>query len=217
MNKKKLAIAKRFIEERKKITGIRSKFAELIEESEARIRGWEKGSEIPSSILPKFVEAGLDVVYIITGKRKPSEAIPLPEIAPDDFCEIPFYPDEIAAGLPLNVRDNPEGIVIVHRDWCKQPEHMVAVRVSSTGTSMEPTIPAGAIVTIDISLNNPEKLLGQVIAIYKKDDGATIKRLSKTSHGWCGVPDNRDPQHSVIVIEEGDRIIGKVSSIHYAL
>ncbi len=145
------------------------------------------------------------------------QILQIPSVAPEDFQEIPFYPDEIAAGQPLEVRDDPEGIVIVHKDWCKQPENTVAVRVSSTGTSMEPTIPAGAIVTIDTTPTEPDKLLGQAVAIYKKDDGATIKRLAQTTKGWCGIPDNRDPKHQVIMIEDGDRIIGKVNSVHYAL
>ena len=141
----------------------------------------------------------------------------LPDIAPEDFREIPFYPDEIAAGQPLEIRDAPEGIVIIHKDWCKNKDNMVAVRVSSTGTSMEPTIPAGAIVTIDTTPISPERLLNMPVALYKKDDGATIKRLRKTARGWCGVPDNRDPEHEIIIIEEGDRIIGKINSVHYAL
>ena len=161
--------------------------------------------------LYKAAEANL----VNTPKEHPP--LQLPGIAPEDFREIPFYPDEIAAGQPLEIRDAPEGIVIIHKNWCKQPEHMVAVRVSSTGTSMEPTIPAGAIVTIDTSMTAPKTLLGQTVAIYKKDDGATIKRLAQTTKGWCGIPDNRDPRHQVIMLEEGDRIIGKVNSVHYAL
>ena len=158
--------------------------------------------------------------YIMTGRAELKyevTPIDLPDIAPEDFQEIPFYPDEIAAGQPLEVRDAPEGIVIVHKDWCKQPEYTVAVRVSSTGTSMEPTIPAGAIVTIDTSPKDIETLLGKPVAIYKNGDGATIKRLTKTTKGWCGVPDNRAPSNEVIMIEEGDRIIGKVNSVHYTL
>ena len=80
-----------------------------------------------------------------------------------------------------------------------------------------PTIPSGAIVTIDTSICIPEPLLGKVVAIYKKDDGATIKRLGRTDHGWCGIPDNRDPQYAIITINHGDRIIGKINSVHYAL
>ena len=34
---------------------------------------------------------------------------------------------------------------------------------------------------------------------------------------WCGVPNNRAPSHRVIMIEKGDRIIGKVNNVHYAL
>lgn len=155
--------------------------------------------------------------YYIHKHELSEEALALPDISPEDFREIPFYGDEIAAGQPLEMRDSPEGIVIVHKDWCKQPENMVAVRVSSTGTSMEPTIPAGAIVTIDTTTREPKFLLGQAVAIYKNGDGATIKRLTQTTKGWCGVPDNRDPINQVIMIEEGDRIVGRVNSVHYAL
>ena len=217
MNKNKLNVSERFLEERKKIILNRSKFAELSGISESTLRRWEKGSEIPASILPTLKEAGLDIDYIITGKRNEPINLILPDTAPENFREIPLYPDEIAAGQPLEIRDQPEGIVVVHKDWCKQPEHMVAVRVSSTGESMQPTIPAGSIVTVDTTPTTPESLLGEVVAIQKHDDGATIKRLTKTSRGWCGVPDNRDPIHNVIIIEEGDRIIGKVTSVHYAL
>ena len=217
MNKNKLNVSERFLEERKKINLNRSKFAKLSGISESTLRRWENGSEIPASVLPTLKEAGLDVDYIITGEYKEPINLILPDTAIDNFKEIPLYPDEIAAGQPLEIRDQPEGIVVIHKDWCKQPEHMVAVRVSSTGESMQPTIPAGAIVTIDTTPTTPEALLGEVVAIQKKDDGATIKRLTKTSRGLCGVPDNRDPIHDVIIIEEGDRIIGRVNSVHYVL
>ena len=178
-----------------------------------------KTKQAIKNIKASYIEkrSNLEFPKQIVDFEKESLAIKCPDIAPEDFREIPFYPDEIAAGQPLEIRDAPEGIVIIHKDWCKQPEHMVAVRVSSTGTSMEPTIPAGAIVTIDTSMTAPKTLLGQPVAIYKKDDGATIKRLAQTTKGWCGIPDNRDPIHQVIMLEEGDRIIGKVNSVHYAL
>ncbi len=178
---------------------------------------YEKWAKILESVGENAVR---NAAYILTGRadlKYSVQPIKLPDITPEDFREIPFYPDEVAAGQPLEVRDSPEGIVIVHKDWCKQTKHMVAVRVSSTGTSMEPTIPAGAIVTIDTTPIEPKLLLGKPVAIYKKDDGTTIKRLAQTTKGWCGIPDNRDPIHQVIMIEDGDRIIGKVNSVHYAL
>ena len=213
----KLEICRRFLQERENIEKNRSKFARKTGLSESAMRKWEKSTEIPGSAFAILEEAGLDMHFVLTGKSKELPVIEFPDLSPKDFREIPFYPDEIAAGQPLEVRDAPEGIVIIHKDWCKQPDKMVAVRVSSTGTSMEPTIPAGAIVTIDTTPIEPTLLLGKPVAIYKKDDGTTIKRLAQTTKGWCGIPDNRDPIHQVIMIEEGDRIIGKVNSVHYAL
>ena len=219
MENNKFAISKRFYEERKKTQENRSELSRLLEIPSNTIKKWEEGTEIPGSAIGKLEAAGIDMQYVLTGKHKELPVIELPEITNEDFREIPFYPDEIAAGRPLEMRDQPEGIVVVHRDWCKNPDKMVAVRVSKTGTSMEPTIPAGAIVTIDISKNIPEPLFGEVIVIYKKDDGCTLKRLGKTDKGWCGIPDNRSFEHNIVLIdfENNDRIVGKVNSVHYTL
>ncbi len=184
----------------------------------------------------QIAEASLGFTdYLATSRRieamraayQPPEPSALTAIAPTaaslaadsaaNMLEIPFYPDEIAAGQPLEIRDAPEGRICLDPKWCRHPENMVAVRVSATGSSMEPTIPAGAIVTIDLSLHSPEALHGKIVAIYKDGEGATIKRLRRIGSGWCGIPDNRDPQHAVITLDPGDRLIGRVTSVHYAL
>lgn len=219
-----LARAERLKEERKKIWESRSDFRTSTGLSDRSLEGWEQGIPFPPECLEEIAKHGGDALYILTGKRQPKTepvVYDFPDIGPEDFREVPFYPDEIAAGQPLAVRDRPEGVVVIHKEWCPRPEVCVAVRVSSTGRSMEPTIPAGAIVVIDTSVVRPERLIGKIVAIYKGDhgieEGVTIKRLAQTKRGWCGVPDNRDPDFQIIVIEEGDRIIGKVASVHYRM
>jgi phage repressor protein C with HTH and peptisase S24 domain len=138
------------------------------------------------------------------------------EKALSDFYVLPLYADEAAAGEPLEMRDTEiEGPAIIHRNWCPHPDQTDYVRIAATGASMEPTIPAGAIVTIDRSAADPERLLGRIVGIGLRDDGVTIKRLRRTERGgYVGVPDNPDPEFRTIHLEEGDRIIGQVNTVH---
>ncbi len=131
---------------------------------------------------------------------------------PNNFYEIPYFPDGIAAGNPREVSDHPDGVVILHKDWCPHPGDTSAARLSSTATSMEPTIMAGSIITVDHSMTDPKELDGEVVAIHKKDDGITVKRLKKIGKRWCGAPDN--PDYDIIEIEEGDHIVGLVTTHH---
>jgi phage repressor protein C with HTH and peptisase S24 domain len=133
-----------------------------------------------------------------------------------DFYVLPLYADEAAAGEPIEMRDQEiEGPAVIHRNWCPHPERTDYVRIAATGTSMEPTIPAGAIITIDRSVTEPEPLLGKVVALGLRDDGVTVKRLRRTERGgYIGVPDNPDPAHRTLYLEEGDRIIGQVNTVH---
>ncbi len=151
-------------------------------------------------------------------------------IVPDDFKKINFYPEAIAAGEPKFTNDYKQGVVIIHKDWAKNAHNLVATRIAHNATSMEPTIPAGSIITVDRTLalqGNIKALVGEIVVIYKRDeDGTTVKRLNEIDGDYCGVPDNRSHEHRVIKINlksndgtntDCDRIIGKVNSIHYAL
>ena len=131
---------------------------------------------------------------------------------PTNFYEIPYFPDGIAAGNPKEISDHPDGVVILHKDWCSHPLETSAARLSDKAHSMEPTIMAGSIITVDHSMTNPKELDGEVVAIHKKDDGITVKRLKKIGKRWCGAPDN--PDYDIIEIEEGDHIVGLVTTHH---
>ena len=131
---------------------------------------------------------------------------------PNDFYEIPYFPDGIAAGNPKEIKEYPDGVVILHKDWCAHPLETSAARLDDSAHSMEPTIMAGSIITVDHAITDPKELDGEVVAIHKNYAGITVKRLKKIGDRWCGIPDN--PEYEVIELEEGDCIIGLVTTHH---
>ncbi len=129
-----------------------------------------------------------------------------------DFYEIPYFPDGIAAGNPKEIKEHPDGVVILHKDWCSHPRETSAAKLAATAHSMEPTIMSGSIVTVDHSFTDPKDLIGEVVAIYKANDGVTVKRLQQIGESWVGMSDN--PSYPPIQIEEGDHIVGLVTTHH---
>ena len=134
-----------------------------------------------------------------------------------DFVVLPLLRDAAAAGPGRQIReDDIEGPAIIHRDWCPHPEHTDYVRVS--GDSMEPVIPDRSIVTIDKAQTDPDALLGQVVAVYiVRTESVTIKRLQRDDvdrKRYVAVPDNLTLANRPHVLESGDRIIGRVISVH---
>ena len=93
---------------------------------------------------------------------------------------------------------------------------------------MTPTIPDGSLVTVDVHptvVNNLNALLGKPVAIYRhEDETCTIKRLAKTkARQWIAMPDNlvpvrrREWEYRPFLLEEGDRIVGLVTTVHAQL
>lgn len=212
-----------------------SAFAELIHMDQQRLSGYEKGARIPHHVIAELIGLGMRVEWLLFGKgtmlreKDEAAAIRMMDVrvagaqvewcgnnVSDQFYVLPLYCDEAAAGEPLDMRDTEiEGPAILHRDWCPHPAMTDYVRVSSSGTSMEPTIPAGSIVTIDRSQTEPDKLVGCIVAIGLREGGVTIKRLRRSERdGYVGEPDNQSGEHRPIPLEEGDRIIGRVQTVH---
>ena len=85
------------------------------------------------------------------------------QIAHGDFYAVPLLADPIKAGNPSAIEENDiEGLALIHRNWCGSPETTYALHVN--GDSMDPTIPEGAIVTVDVSQKDAERLRGRVAA-----------------------------------------------------
>lgn len=214
-------------------------FADELEIDQQRLSSYEMGTRVPHQVVASLMKLGAACDWLLFGegpmfieKEQVREIRELQlRLARDagagdangkvekglsDFYVLPLYADEAAAGEPMEMRDTEiEGPAIIHRDWCPHPQETDYVRISRLGTSMEPTIPAGSIVTIDRSLTNPDLLAGKVVAIVKQGGGVTIKRLVRDERGmFVGQPDNPSEQNRPIRIEEGDRIVGKVTTVH---
>ncbi|MFH0911727.1 MAG: S24 family peptidase [Planctomycetota bacterium] len=209
-------------------------FAERLGIDQQRLSSYEMGTRIPHHVIASLMRMGANPEWLLFGTgpvfresekaeairslalRLPERGAAVEEEGLSEFYVLPLYADEAAAGEPLEMRDTAiEGPAIIHRAWCPHPEETDYVRIATTGTSMAPTIPAGAIVTIDRSVTDPEVLVGKIVAIGLRDDGVTVKRLARTERGgFVGVPDNPSGEHRAIPLDEGDRIIGKVNTVH---
>lgn len=236
------SIAQRIRDFRATCPGIttQQEFAQALGIDQQRLSGYEHGTRVPAHVLAALVTLGANPYWLLFGegsmrKGDTSEDIrdaTLKEVSAinasqhkfsqeqlAEFYILPLYSDEVAAGEPLGVRDTEiEGPAIIHRSWCPNPQQTDCLRISQTGNSMEPTIPAGSMVTIDRSCTNPENLLGKIIAIVKHEGGVTIKRLQKTERNkYVGIPDNPGPDNLPIPLEEGDRIAGLVRTVHARL
>jgi SOS-response transcriptional repressor LexA len=130
----------------------------------------------------------------------------------DRLVPIPIARDPISAGSPREVREDPDGVAVICRDWAKNPQNFTVVRVK--GESMHPTIPDGSLVGIDHSRRDPRRLDGKVVAIRKNGE-ATIKRLLIVSDDLAlGMPDNKEEMDKTVVLqgeELNNAIIGKVA------
>ncbi len=233
-------IGLRLREFRKSCTGIETQqaFAAAIGIDQQRLSGYENGTRVPHHVIAALVRLGANPYWLLFGEgamrasagageqlRKmtvsavnPGDAV-YEERAFAEFYVLPLYSDEVAAGQPLEMRDTEiEGPAIIHRAWCPHPEATDYVRVHSSGTSMEPTIPAGSIVTIDRSRTDPEMLLGKIVAIAVHEGGVTLKRLRRTERGgYIGMPDNPTPDNHPVAIADNDRVVGLVQTVHARL
>lgn len=199
----------------------------MIGYSHVQISNIERGIVEPSRDFIKAIEKvyalSWDTLY---GQEKPKEFIARIEITnkdknmieategqnwPERFVPIPIAKDPISGGNPIEVREDPEGVAIIYRDWVRNPENFVAVWMR--GISMEKTIPDGSLVGIDHAQKNIHELDGKMVAIRKNRD-STIKRLKIISKDLVlGLPDNPDSKDIMILAgEEIDTaIIGKVA------
>ncbi len=237
------SINRRLAEIREKLEGPRGKlrFAKRIGESHSNVSRYERGRTIPAHVLARVVKTyGVSARWLLTGRGRmfePTQAeqirslqIALPASEPESasakppapeelaqFQVVPLLrdPDVLAPGRRLT-EDDVERPAVVHRSLCAHPTKTDFVRFRSDG--MEPTVPNGAIIAIDRTYTRPEASLGKVAAIYvPAAKQVIVRRLQRDSakpKRYVGVPDNMTPQNQPHVLDEGDRIIGRVVSVH---
>ena len=236
-------INKRLREAREKLEGPRGKlrFSKRIGESHSNVSRYERGRTIPGHVLARVAFAyGVSPLWLACGKgamfspthadaiRELELAVPSPSGKADgprpttkaemaEFYVLPLLRDPTAAGPGRQITESDvEGPAVIHRAWCPHPTRTDYVRVK--GNSMEPIIPDNSIVTIDKTYTGPDASAGHVVAIYMAaTEEVTIRRLQRddvNAKRFVGVPDNPAPPNRPHVLEAGDRIIGRVLSVH---
>ena len=233
------AIGNRIRQFRLAMAGIstQSAFSNALSVDQQRLSGYENGTKIPHNVIATIVRLGANPYWLLFGEGQMRsnategerwrdlkvQAVDVSgrvgldkgEAVLPEFYILPLYANESAIGTPPDSRDTEvECPAIIHRSWCQRPADTDCVRV--TGRSMEPTIPAGAMITIDRSINEPEKIEGKIAVIGLREGGVTIIRLRRTERGcYVGLPDN--PAFAPISIDAGDRIIGQVQTVFMRL
>ncbi len=233
-------INERFKQLRVVMAGERGKaaFARMIGESHSNVSRYEGGRTIPAHVIARAAAAcGASGRYLLTGEGEmfaDEEArryreMEIKVVAPGDrsyspaaselgeFFVLPLLRNPAAAGPGRHVREEDiEGPAIIHRNWCPNPEKTDYVRIR--GNSMEPGIPDNSIVTIDRAQAGPDYLIGKVVAIYiASTEEVTIKRLQQDGvdpKRFIALPDNMTLENHPYVLEEDDRVIGRVMSVH---
>ncbi len=129
------------------------------------------------------------------------------------YWPVPIVSGYAAAGPPSQVFDHEIDDwvpTIYHQKWSPHPDKTVCVRV--LGESMEPTIPDGGLVAIDLVQRDPGELKAK-IAAFRVDGGVTVKRLFRTDKGlWIARPDNVNSNDLFQFDDDeiSDAVIGKV-------
>ena len=100
-----------------------------------------------------------------------------------------------------------EAVFAVPRKWAPHPGHTSAFRVK--GSSMEPLIGDGYLVIVDGAHNVPQKLYGEIVAMWHRDHGVIISRLYSVDHTDMLIPDNREHKPIAVCLPEW-RVLGKV-------
>ena len=218
-----------------------SSFSHALNVDQQRLSGYENGTKVPHNVIATIVRLGANPYWLLFGegqmrtnsqegeqwRGRQIRAIDVSGRANiedgdailSEFYVLPLYANETVAGIALENRNTEvEGPAIIHRAWCQHPEFTDYVRVVSTEHSMEPVIPAGSMVTIDLSITEPHKLDGKIVAIRILEGDVVIRRLRHTERGqFIGVPDNPSLAYQLITINEGDVIIGQVQTVHARL
>jgi Peptidase S24-like len=148
-------------------------------------------------------------------EQQPSEVIVvspenLPGDSKSDFVAVSLIP---LANLEARSIDHSsiQGHILAYRDWLPHPAETIAVRLNDE--SMFPILPAGSVVAVDRSVNDPQKLHGKMVAA--KPDGVTMIRwLDITGRHMIFRPNQTGREHPLIPMELDDSatnpILGQV-------
>ncbi|ADK83486.1 putative phage repressor [Desulfarculus baarsii DSM 2075] len=234
----RVEIGGRFREIRKQLGLSQQEFASVLGVTQATASRIERGEvsatvEALSGLLCAYPD--LDVGYILCGNTSAIQS-PCPDalevaanICPvirtmnsdlsdvqqenvaDDYLAVPLLEGKAAAGAGGVTWNQVKSLVWVYKPELGQRRNCVALRV--WGDSMEPTIPDGSIVIVDLDQREPDGRGEHVWALRTEDGDTIIKRLRQTPQGvWVIISDN-SMSYGPSIVWTGDfhrLVIGRV-------
>lgn len=142
----------RLKEERERLGYTQSEVSNILGKGLRTIGGWEKGETSPDAeYLIKLNEIGMDIYYILFGKKLPNE-----QIIDDEYIYIPVFDVEVSAGFgrspvePLCVKKH-----AFRKRWADyhgfNPKELIIVK--AVGDSMVPVIQDGEFLVVNKAKN----------------------------------------------------------------
>lgn len=150
-------IGSRIKEERIRIGSTQSDLASLAGATRHSVANWESGSAQPPAVAIAAMEAaGVDVLYVVTGKRNAPNQLPT---ADSETVAIPQYDVALSAGSGRYASD--QAIAVGHKvfdvDWLQKkglhPQNLVLLTIF--GDSMADMLYHGDLVMLDTSVTKP--------------------------------------------------------------
>lgn len=128
----------------------------------------------------------------------------------DDYLAVPLVAGKVAAGPGGVVWEQVDSLVWVYRPALGRRHRLIAVRVG--GDSMQPTVPDGAIVIIDLDQWQPNGGRRHIWALRTKDGETQIKRLHRMDTSLIVISDNFSnyPPEPAWTADLNQLVIGKV-------
>ncbi len=126
----------------------------------------------------------------------------------DNYRTVPLMASAAAAGHGRVIDEEIESWAIIHDSIVPEGHEVRAVRVE--GDSMEPLLPEGTIVAVDLSVDDPEAVDGHM-AVAQRDSEVVIKWWM--CHEHCVTLESENSAYGAIVLEPGEEeqaLIGQV-------
>lgn len=208
------SISQRFKEERERIAYTQEQMAKAGGVSLRSLQGWESGAHAPKAeFLAQAATFGVDVGYVITGRRAParlSGAAPAPALYDDeDAVLVPLFSatGSMGPGNDFITEDVILGEVPVSRRWLAA--HLPRSRpqalrlVHAYGDSMSGTLDSG-----DLALVDTDQRVADVDGVYVLQAGGQlfIKRVTRRMDGRCEVSSDNAKVRTVDVLDGSQEV-----------
>lgn len=202
----------RLKEERERLGVAQKQLIEKTKVSKQTVIRWESGGTIPSDKLDVMESMGLDILYIITGKKNVTYDVKAQNNAKEYF-NIPVLNIHASAGHGAEIlTEESDKSLIFKKEWINahRLQSKDLVMIHAKGDSMEPSITCGDELLIDKS---PMDRFVDGIYIIRIEKDLFVKRLRKRLTGAIDIiSDNPAYPDETIDDTNSDllHVIGKV-------